>query len=87
MPKPADGTLVRTVPKPQVKAFQQLLMSRHFGQFDGLRYPAPQGAADFFSYTLGNWQTTVEYAEIGSKELPRDLEQVIQAWRSLVSPQ
>lgn len=85
-PKPADGTLIRTIPKPQVRAFQQLLMSRYFGQFDGLRYPAPQGAADYFSYTLGNWQTTVEYAEIGSKELPKDLEQVIQAWRSLISP-
>jgi hypothetical protein len=84
-PKPADGTLIRIIPKPKVRAFQQLLISRHFGQFDGLRYPAPRGAADFFSYTLGNWQTTVEYADIG-KELPTDLEQVIRAWRSLISP-
>jgi hypothetical protein len=85
-PKAADGTLIRTIPRQQVRAFQQLLISRHFGQFDGLRYPAPRGAADFFSYTLGNWQTTVEYTDIGPKELPTDLEQVIQAWRSLVAP-
>jgi hypothetical protein len=84
-PKPADGTLIRTIPKQKVRAFQQLLMSRYFGQFDGLRYPAPKGAADFFSYTLGNWQTTVEYTDIGPKKLPTDLEQVIRAWRSLVS--
>jgi hypothetical protein len=84
-PKPSDGTLIRTIPKQNVRAFQQLLMSRHFGQFDGLRYPAPKGAADFFSYTLGNWQTTVEYTDIGPKKLPTDLEQVIRAWRSLVS--
>jgi hypothetical protein len=83
-PKATDGTLIRTIPKLQVRAFQQLLISLHFGQFDGLRYPAPRGAADFFSYTLGNWQTTVEYADIGPKELPTDLEQVIRAWRSLV---
>ncbi len=85
-PKPADGTLIRTIPKQKVRAFQQLLMSRHFGQFDGLRYPAPKGAADFFSYTLGNWQTTVEYTDIGPKKLPTDLEQVIRTWRSLGSP-
>ena len=85
-PKPTDGTLIRTIPKQQVRAFQQLLISRHFGQFDGLRYPAPRGAADFFRYTLGNWQTTVEYTDIVPKELPTDLEQVIRAWRSLVSP-
>jgi hypothetical protein len=86
MPKPADGTLIRTIPKQQIRAFQQLLISRHFGQFDGLRYPPSRGAADYFSYTLGNWQTTVEYADIGPKELPTDLEQVIRAWRLLVSP-
>jgi hypothetical protein len=85
-PKQADGTLIRTIPKQKVRAFQTLLMSRHFGQFDGLRYPALRGAADFFSYTIGNWQTTVEYTDIGPKELPRDLEQVIRAWRSLVLP-
>jgi hypothetical protein len=86
-PKPTQGVVIRTLPKAQVKAFQKVLESRHFGQFGGLRYPPKTGAADYFSYTLGNWQTTVEYTDISSKELPPDLEQVIQAWRSLISPQ
>jgi hypothetical protein len=86
-PKPTQGVVIRTLPKAQVKAFQKVLESRHFGQFGGLRYPPKTGAADYFSYTLGNWQTTVEYTDISARELPTDLEQVIQAWRSLISPQ
>jgi hypothetical protein len=85
-PKPNQGVLIRTLPKAQVKAFQKVLESRHFGQFGGLRYPPKTGAADYFSYTLGNWQTTVEYTDISARELPTDLEQVIQAWRLLISP-
>jgi hypothetical protein len=85
-PKPTDGTLIRTIAKKKVKAFETLLMSRHFGQFDGLRYPPSKGAADYFTYTLGNWQTTVQYADLSPKELPSDLAQVTRVWRSLVSP-
>jgi hypothetical protein len=81
---PNQGDVVRTLPKKEVRAFQKLLESRHFGQFNRLNYPSQRGAADYFSYTLGNWQTTVQYADIGLKELPTDLEQVIRAWRSLI---
>jgi hypothetical protein len=85
-PKPSEGELIRTLPKAEVKAFVKLLETRHFGQFGGLRYPAPRGAADYFTITLGNWQTTVQYTDIGLKALPLDLEKIREAWRSVVLP-
>jgi hypothetical protein len=84
-PKPPQGEVIRTFTKAEVRAFQKLLESRHFGQFGGLLYPASGGAADYFTITLGNWQTTVQFTDI-SKELPPDLVQIQQAWRSLTAP-
>jgi hypothetical protein len=83
VPKPNQGQVIRTIPKAEVKAFRKLLESHHFGQFDGLRYPASKSATDYFTFTLGNWQTTVQYAD---GELPSDLEQIAKAWRLLVAP-
>ncbi len=82
-PKPNQGQVIRMIPKAEVKAFRKLLESHHFGQFDGLRYSALKSATDYFTFTLGNWQTTVQYVD---GELPPDLEQIVKAWRSLVSP-
>jgi hypothetical protein len=82
----SQGATIRTLPKAKVKAFRKLLETRHFGQFGGLRYPPQKGAADYFTYTLGNWQTTVQYTDLGQQELPTDLEEVVRAWRSLVAP-
>jgi hypothetical protein len=85
-PKLFQGATIRTLPKAEVKAFRKLLETRHFGQFGGLRYPPQRGAADYFTYTLGNWQTTVQYTDLGQQELPTDLEAILRAWRSLVAP-
>lgn len=85
-PKPPEGELIRALPKAEVKTFLKLLETRHFGQFGGLRYPAPSGSADYFTITLGNWQTTVQYTDMSMKKLPPDLEKIREAWRSLVSP-
>jgi hypothetical protein len=57
----------------------------HFGQFNGLRYPAPKGAADYFMVTLSNGQTTVQYADL-NEDLPQDLQQVKQLWQALINP-
>ncbi len=86
VPKLAQGETIRTLPKAEVKAFRKLLETRHFGQFGGLRYPPQRGSADYFTYTLGNWQTTVQYADMSAQELPTDLEEIRQAWRSLIAP-
>jgi hypothetical protein len=84
--KPSEGELIRTLPKVEVKAFQTWLEIHRFGQFGGLRYPVPSsGAADYFTVTLGNWQTTVQYTDIGRKQLPFDLERVHMMWQELVS--
>jgi hypothetical protein len=85
-PRSTQADTIRTLSKAEVKAFRKLLETRHFGQFGGLRYPPQRGAADYFTYTLGNWQTTVQYAELGAQKLPTDLEEVVRAWRSLIAP-
>jgi hypothetical protein len=82
----AAEQVLRTLSKKEVKAFKKRLEKLHFGQFDGLRYPAPKGAADYFTETFANGQTTVQYADLNLEELPQDLQSAIQAWRSLTVP-
>ncbi|MGB8700821.1 MAG: hypothetical protein WCD18_15495, partial [Thermosynechococcaceae cyanobacterium] len=89
-PEPTDraagsGTLSRTLSKQTVKAFKAQLYQLKFGQFGGLRYPAPSGAADYFMVTLTNGQTTVQYADLNHGALPQDLQSSIQIWQALVS--
>jgi hypothetical protein len=78
------GVVTRTLSKKAVKAFQKKLYQLNFGQFDGLRYPPPKGAADYFTVTLSNGQTTVQYADIERESLPKDLQAVIQLWQSSI---
>jgi hypothetical protein len=78
------GVVTRTLSKKAVKAFRKKLYQLHFGQFDGLRYPVPKGAADYFTVTLSNGQTTVQYADIDQEKLPKDLQAVIQVWQALL---
>lgn len=68
--------------KVEIKAFKKQLEQLHFGQFNGLRYPGPPGAADYFVVTLSNGSTTVQYADINVEALPQDLQKVIQAWEA-----
>jgi hypothetical protein len=82
--KGGPGGVTRTLSKKVVKAFRKKLYQLHFGQFDGLRYPAPKGAADYFTVTLSNGQTTVQYADIDQEKLPKDLQAVIQVWQALL---
>jgi hypothetical protein len=77
------GQPVLVLPKAQVKAFKKKLESLHFGQFHGLHYEAPSGAADYFTVTLSNGQTTVQYADIQGATLPQDLQAIIREWQTL----
>jgi hypothetical protein len=81
----AAEKILRTLSKQEVKVFKKRIEKLRFGQFDGLRYPASQGAADYFTETLTNGQTTVQYADLNLEELPQDLQLAIQAWRSLTT--
>lgn len=78
--------LLRKLSKADIKTFKKRIEKLRFGQFDGLRYSAPKGAADYFTVTLTNGQTTVQYADLNLEELPTDLQSAIQAWRSLSAP-
>jgi hypothetical protein len=78
--------ILRTLPKQEIKTFKKQIEKLRFGQFDGLRYSAPKGAADYFTVALTNGQTQVQYADLNLRELPQDLQSAIQAWRSLSVP-
>jgi hypothetical protein len=76
---------MRRLPKGEVKGFKKLLEQRAFGQFDRLRYPAPRGAADYFTLTLSTRQSTTQVADINREELPQDLQVVIAAWQKILN--
>jgi hypothetical protein len=75
---------VRRVSPQQLKRFQQLL-KRTRREFNNLSYPAPQGAADFITYTITSREGTVQYNDLSQNNLPRDLQQVITAWNELLA--
>jgi len=76
-------TLIKRVSPQQLRSFQGLLKRPQFNQFNQLSYPAPRGAADFFTITLSSHKTSVRYADLIQERLPRDLQQVIQAFEQL----
>jgi hypothetical protein len=82
----SEEKILRTLSKADVKAFKKQIEKLQFGQFDGLNYSAPKGAADYFTITLTNRQTQVQYADLNLEELPQDLQSAIQTWRSLAIP-
>ncbi|HEY9823998.1 MAG TPA: hypothetical protein V6D19_01005 [Stenomitos sp.] len=82
-PGSGDNVTTSKLSKAEIKAFKKQLEQLHFGQFNGLRYPGPRGAADYFVVTLRNGSTTVQYADINVEALPQDLQKVIQAWEAI----
>jgi hypothetical protein len=93
-----DGRIVRTLitstatastpdityisPK-KVQEFKQMLARQPLAQFDGLSYPAPNGAADFITVTLSSRDGTVRYTDIDENRLPKELQEMIQAWNEI----
>jgi hypothetical protein len=84
-PTPPAEAVASVLTKAQMKAFKKQLEKLYFGQFNGLRYPAPLGAADYLTVTLSNPQTIVQYAELNLTELPPNLQGVIQTWQELTA--
>jgi hypothetical protein len=66
----------------EVKKFQKLLLQRE-RKFDNIKYPAPNGAADYITYTLTSGNGTVEYNDISRDSLPRSIQVVVKNWNSL----
>lgn len=75
---------VRRLTRQQLRQFQQLLQ-RARSVFNNLRYPAPQGGADFITYTLTSRQGTVEYNDISQENLPQNVQAFIKAWKNIAS--
>ncbi|MBH8554042.1 hypothetical protein I8751_17045 [Nostocaceae cyanobacterium CENA357] len=76
---------VRRISVQQVEQFQRLLQRYRFSNYKNLSYPAPNGAADYITYTLTSRQGTVQYNDISRNNLPQNLQQVINAWNQINS--
>lgn len=83
-----NGTTSQThtsrISQQQVRQFQRVLKQQQFAQFNGLSYPAPNGAADFFTVTFTSRAATTRYTDINQERLPRSLQAVIQAWNQVL---
>ncbi|WGV26226.1 hypothetical protein [Halotia branconii] len=76
---------VRRISVQQVEQFQRLLQRYRFSNYKNLNYPAPNGAADYITYTLTSRQGTVQYNDISRNDLPQNLLKVINAWNQINS--
>ena len=79
------ATQISRISRQEVRQFERLLEQQQFSQFDRLSYPAPRGAADFFTVTLTSQSGTTRYGDIVQDELPESLRSVILAWNQIVS--
>nr|WP_290221946.1 hypothetical protein [Trichocoleus desertorum] len=69
----------------EVQRFRRLLEQQNFAQFNRHSYPAPQGAADYFTVTLSGPTVTARYADIVQNQLPAELQNVVQAWSRIAA--
>jgi hypothetical protein len=67
----------------QLQQFKQMLAKQPLDQFNGLSYPAPRGAADYITVTLSSQNSTTRYADMNQDRLPKQLQEVIQAWNQI----
>ncbi|MEA5503099.1 hypothetical protein VB735_08270 [Halotia wernerae UHCC 0503] len=76
---------VRRIAVQEVGQFQRLLERTRFSKFKNLSYPAPNGAADYITYTLTSREGTVQYNDISQNNLPQSLQKVINTWNQINS--
>ncbi|MEH2413739.1 hypothetical protein [Nostoc sp.] len=76
---------VRRVSVQQVQQFQRFLERSKFSKFQNLSYPAPNGSADYITYTLTSQGGTVQYNDISQNNLPKDLQAAVKAWNDLIA--
>ena len=74
---------VLRVSKEKIRQFERLLNQAKFEKFNKLSYPAPQGAADYITYTLTSQTATTQYNDISQSQLPNKLDEIIKAWNEL----
>lgn len=78
-------TQINQISRQQVQQFQRLLEQQRFSQFNLLSFPAPSGAADFFTVTLTGESGTTRYTDIVQEQLPESLRSVILAWNQIAT--
>ncbi|MEH2372382.1 hypothetical protein [Nostoc sp.] len=76
---------VRRVSVQQVQQFQRFLERSKFSKFQNLSYPAPNGAADYITYTLTSQEGTVQYNDISRNNLPKNLQAAVKAWNQIAA--
>ncbi len=59
---------VKRISRQQVQQFQNLVERSQFAEYKNLSYPAPQGAADYLTYTLTSKEGTVRYNDISQHQ-------------------
>ncbi len=84
-PNPTTQPQIHRISRQQVRQFEQLLAQTKFSQFNRLSYPAPNGAADYFTVTLTGKAGTTRYAELDLNRLPAPLQEVVQAWKQIAN--
>ena len=77
--------VIRQISRQELREFQRLLEQQKFAKLNQLDFPAPSGAADYFTVTLTSKTATTRYADIGTEQLPTSLQSVIQAWSKIIS--
>ncbi|MDX2216837.1 MAG: hypothetical protein SFY66_26460 [Oculatellaceae cyanobacterium bins.114] len=86
-PPQMTGSSVPYLPKrltpEQIQQFIESLDQHQFQNFNGLSYPAPTGAADYFTITLTSQSGTTQYVDMVQSQLPPQLQDIIQTWDQL----
>lgn len=73
---------VRRISPYKVRQFKQLL-EQSGNEFNNLSYPAPQGSADYITYTLTDSEGSIQYNDITQNSLPENLQAIVQAWNKI----
>jgi len=67
----------------KIRQFERLLNQTKFEKFNKFSFPAPQGSADYITYTLTSQKATTQYNDISQSQLPNKLDEVVKAWKEL----
>ena len=71
---------ITSVSPQRLEQFKRLLSIQPMAQYNGLSYPAPQGAADYMNLTLTSQYGTVRFADMAQDQLPKPLQVVMLMW-------
>lgn len=71
---------IRQLSPQEVERFVRQIQELGYSNFVGLDYPAPAGAADYFSVSLSTMSGTLRYTDINADQLPTNLRDIIATW-------